>query len=67
MSRRTQGIVLVVAGILVALIAALADVLRVGMLAGTFGVVQIVGVVVGIALLIGGIVLLARGAGSQAA
>ncbi len=60
MSRRMQGIVLIAVGVVVALAAVLADVVRIGMLPGTFGAVQIGGTVLGVALVIWGVLRLAR-------
>lgn len=60
MSRATQGIVLIVVGVIVALAALLADVIRIGMLPGTFGAVQIGGTVLGVALAVWGVVRLVR-------
>ena len=58
MQRRTWGIVLIVVGIILALLSAAADVIRIGMLPGTFGLGQILGLVVGIALVGVGLYLL---------
>ncbi len=60
MSRRMQGIALIAVGVVVTLAAVLADVVRIGMLPGTFGAVQIGGTVLGVALVIWGVVRLAR-------
>lgn len=60
MSRTTQGIVLIAVGVVVALISLLADVIRLGMLSGTFGAVQIGGTVIGVALAVWGVVRLVR-------
>lgn len=60
MSRRTLAFVLIIGGVIVLLLSLLADVIRIGMLDGTFGVVQIVGTIVGILAIIVGIYLLTR-------
>lgn len=60
MSRKTLAYVLIIGGVIVALLSLLADVIRVGMLPGRFGVVQIVGTIVGIAAIAYGIYLLTR-------
>ncbi len=58
MQRRTWGIVLIVVGIILALLSAVADVIRIGMLPETFGLGQILGLVVGIVLVGVGLYLL---------
>lgn len=60
MSPKTLGPILIVAGIIVGVLSVLADIIRVGMLPGTFGAVQIVGTIVGVGLIVAGIVILVR-------
>jgi predicted flap endonuclease-1-like 5' DNA nuclease len=58
MTRKTWGVVLIVAGLILGVASALADVLRIGALPGTFGVGQIGGLIVGAAAVIVGLYLL---------
>jgi len=60
MTHTTQGIILIAVGVVAALLSLLADVIRLGMLPGTFGVVQIGGTVIGVALVVLGVVRLLR-------
>jgi hypothetical protein len=60
MSKRIWGIILIVAGIAIILIALLADVIGVGAQPDIIGWRQILGAVIGAALGIGGVVLLVR-------
>ncbi|MFN2300130.1 MAG: hypothetical protein ACK2UB_14890 [Anaerolineales bacterium] len=60
MSKRNWGIILIVAGIVVILIALLADVIGLGAHPDIIGWRQILGAVIGAALGIGGVVLLVR-------
>jgi predicted flap endonuclease-1-like 5' DNA nuclease len=61
MTRKTWGVVLIVAGLILGIASALADVLRIGALPGTFGVGQIGGLIVGVAAVIVGLYLLLSG------
>jgi hypothetical protein len=65
MSRKTWGVLLVIVGAILALLSALADVLRIGALPDTFGVGQIIGLIVGIALLAVGLYFLLAGGQPQ--
>jgi predicted flap endonuclease-1-like 5' DNA nuclease len=58
MTRKTWGVVLIVAGLILGIASALADVLRIGALPDTFGVGQIGGLIVGAAAVIVGLYLL---------
>lgn len=58
MSNKTWGIILVIVGVVGALLSVLADVLRIGMLPDTFGLVQIVGLILGVVLAVVGLVML---------
>jgi hypothetical protein len=58
MSRKNWGIVLIIVGVLLAVLSALADVIRIGALPGTFGIGQIGGLIVGIVLVVVGLYLL---------
>jgi hypothetical protein len=60
MSKRNWGIILIVAGIVVILIALLADVIGLGAQPDIIGWRQILGAVIGAAIGIGGVVLLVR-------
>jgi uncharacterized membrane protein len=61
MSRRSLGVVVTVVGLLVLAIAVFADPLGIGGADDTFGWKQIVGVVVGAVIAVGGIVLAVSG------
>lgn len=61
MSGKSTAIVLIVVGVLVALLFALADVIGVGRDPGTFGIRQIVGTIIGVVIFVVGIVFLLRG------
>lgn len=58
MTRKTWGVVLVIAGLILGIASALADVLRIGALPDTFGLGQIGGLIVGAAAVIVGLYLL---------
>ena len=58
MTRKTWGVVLIAAGLILGVVSALADVLRIGALPDTFGVGQIGGLVVGAAVVVAGLYLL---------
>jgi len=61
MEKRTQALILIVAGALLALISLLADVIGLGRAPG-FGYGQIAGLLIGLAALVAGIVILRQGA-----
>ena len=61
MSLKTVGIILIIGGAIVALVFALADVIGISQMPDTFGFLQIIGTIVGVAAIIVGVVLLLRG------
>lgn len=61
MSRRSLGFVVAAVGVIVVVVAAFADPIGVGGAEDTFGWKQIVGVVIGAVVAVGGIVLAVRG------
>ncbi len=60
MSRKSWGVLLIVGGVLLGVIAALADVIRIGLVPGTFGFAQIGGLVVGVIAVAVGIYLVVK-------
>lgn len=65
MSNKTLGTILLIVGILVALIFALADVIGIGSYPGGFGWAQIVGLIVGLVLAVVGLIMLMSGGAPQ--
>jgi hypothetical protein len=61
MSRRSLGFVVTAVGVIVVVVAALADPIGIGGAEDTFGWKQIVGVVIGTVVTVAGIVLAVRG------
>jgi hypothetical protein len=65
MSNKTLGTILLIVGIVVALVFALADVIGIGSYPSGFGLVQIVGLIVGLVLAVVGLYMLMAGGASQ--
>ena len=60
MSNRTIGIILIAAGVVIALVSLLADSLGISSSVGVFGTLQVIGTVVGIVIAVIGVVLYMR-------